>query len=179
MPFPFAKPRRVLRNARMNAEPPEALVHFLQSNALFGGLSDAQMPEVLALLRKENFAAGDIIVCEGESGDRMHFILSGSAEIVKDATPDIRDDDEPARIGALNPGDAFGEMGLIDTQPRSATIRALSPVETLSLSNRDLHKLYRSHPAIFTMIILNLARELSRRLRKMDEQAARRAGGGK
>lgn len=161
----------------MNTNQPESLVTFLQANALFGGLTDLQMPPVIALLKEESFATGDLIVREGEPGDRMHFILSGTAEVVKDATPDITDDDETARLIVLKPGAAFGEMSLIDTQARSASVRALEPVATLSLSNRDLHKLYRSHPEIFTMIILNLARELSRRLRQMDNKAAWRTPG--
>jgi CRP/FNR family cyclic AMP-dependent transcriptional regulator len=161
----------------MNADQPESLVTFLQSNALFGGLSDAQMPAVIALLKEEHFATGDLIVREGEAGDRMHFIVTGSAEVVKDATPDITDDDELTSLVTLKPGAAFGEMSLIDTQARSASVRAVEPVKTLSLASRALHKLYRSHPEIFTMIILNLARELSRRLRAMDTKAAWRTQG--
>jgi CRP/FNR family cyclic AMP-dependent transcriptional regulator len=161
----------------MNTDQPESLVTFLQANALFGGLTDAQMPAVIALLKEECFAPGDLIVREGAPGDRMHFILSGTAEVVKDATPDITDDDELARLVTFKPGAAFGEMSLIDTQARSASVRALEPVKTLSLASRDLHKLYRSHPEVFTMIILNLARELSRRLRAMDNKAAWRTPG--
>lgn len=154
-------------------------IRFLQSHALFGGVTDEQIIPVIALLRDENFAAGEIIVREGDPGDRMHFILSGTASVFKDATPGIPDDREFAAISKMNPGDAFGEMALIDVQPRSASVRALEPVETLSLSNRDLHKLYKTHPELFTMIILNIARELSRRLRKADAKLAAAAAPAK
>ena len=155
----------------MDAAAPELML-FLQSHALFGGLDDAALAPVVPLLKREHFDAGTFIVREGEPGDRMHFILSGSAEVVKDATPDAPADHTLAQLSVLKPGDAFGEMGLIDVQARSASVRALEAVETLSLTNRDLHKLYRTNSEVFTMIILNLARELSRRLRKMDEKAA-------
>lgn len=156
----------------MSADRSDARIRFLQSHALFGGLTDEQMHTVVELLRDEAFATGDIIVREGTPGDRMYFILSGTAEVVKDATPDITDDDNFAKLNRMKPGDAFGEMALIDVQARSATVRALEPVATLSLSNRDLHKLYKTAPELFTMIILNIARELSRRLRKADERLA-------
>lgn len=156
----------------MNAADRPDLIVFMQSHALFGGLDDAAMAKVLPLLREEAFETGALIVREGEPGDRMHFILSGSAEVVKDATPDIRDDHEFAQLSTLRAGDAFGEMGLIDVQARSASVAALEPVRTASLSNKDLHRLYRTDPELFVMIILNLARELSRRLRKMNNKAA-------
>ncbi len=149
-----------------------ARIAFMQSHALFGGLDDAAITPILTLLHENDYPAGTPIVSEGEPGDRMHFILSGTAEVVKDATPEIHTDQELARLSLLKPGDAFGEMGLIDVQPRSATVVALEPVRTVSLSNKDLHKLYRTHPEVFTMIILNLARELSRRLRQMNNKAA-------
>lgn len=148
------------------------LITFMQNHALFGGLDDAAMAAILPLLREEQFPSGAFIVREGDPGDRMHFILSGTAEVVKDATPDIHDDHELAQLSLLKPGDAFGEMGLIDVQARSASVRALESVRTASLTNKDLHKLYRTNTELFTMIILNLARELSRRLRKMNNKAA-------
>ncbi len=148
--------------------PPPSLIEFLQSHALFGGLDDAALALVIPLLKRERFEPGSVIVREGEPGDRMHFILLGCAEVLKAAAPDA----PPALLGVLRAGDAFGEMGLIDVQARSASVRAQEPVETLSLTNRDLLRIHRSNPEVFTMIILNLARELSRRLRRMDEQAA-------
>lgn len=154
----------------MNAD--ADLIRFMQSHALFGGLDDEAMSRVTPLLREETFAAGDRIVREGEPGDRMFFILSGVAEVEKDTTPHIPDDDACASLVKLQPGDAFGEMGLIDVQARSASVFAREPVRASSLSNKDLHRLYRTHPEIFTMIILNLARELSRRLRRMNNRVA-------
>ncbi len=56
-------------------------------------------------------------------------------------------------------------------QARSASIRALEPVNALSLSNGDLLKIYQTDMPTFTLIVLNLARELSRRLRRLDEFA--------
>ena len=147
-------------------------VAFLQSHALFGGISDAGMALVVPHLREERFADGELIVREGAPPDRMHFIVSGTAEVFVDATPEIPDDDVSASLRLLKTGDTFGEMGLIDTQPRAASVRARGPVSTLSLSGPDLNRIHRGSPAVFTMIVLNLARELSRRLRETNRRLA-------
>jgi len=62
-------------------------------------------------------------------------------------------------------------MELIDMQRRSATVRALEPVSALALSNGDLFRIYESDLPTFTLVVLNLARELSRRLRSLDDLA--------
>ena len=137
---------------------------FLQQNALFGGFSDEDLDAVLPLLEEESFPAGHCIVREGESGDRLYFIENGRVEVRKQ-TPDGE-----KRIAELGPGDEFGEMELIDIHPRSATVRTLEPVVTLTLTNGKLLRLYHDHLEIFSRLLLNLAREISRRFRKAEER---------
>lgn len=142
---------------------------FLQSHALFGGLSNEAVDRVLPLLVEESFAAGANIVNEGESDDRLYLICKGAVEVLKSV-------DTPAGkrvqcLAVLGVGDTFGEMELIDMQPRSATVRALENVSLVSLSNANLFEIYESNLETFTLIILNIAREISRRLRTMDALA--------
>jgi CRP-like cAMP-binding protein len=73
-----------------------------------------------------------------------------------------------ARVAVLGPGDWFGEMSIVDIQPRSATVRALAPARLIRLSAADLDALYRHDVRSYAIIVLNLARELSRRLRVAD-----------
>ena len=139
---------------------------FLQSHALFGGISDEAIEKILPLLQEEKFSAGENIVGEGEDGDRLYFICEGSVEVFKSA--DTPEGASERRLAVLAVGDTFGEMELIDIQPRSATVRALETVRALSLSNADMYEIYKSDLETFTMIIMNMAREISRRLRAMD-----------
>jgi CRP-like cAMP-binding protein len=117
----------------------------------------------------ETFAAGDTIIREGERGDRMYLIFRGRVEVLKNPpeSPEVFE-----RLAVLEEGDAFGEMEIIDIQARSAGVRALEPTTLASLSHGDLYRLSRSRPAVFTFLVLNVAREISRRLRKMDALAA-------
>jgi len=147
------------------------MVRFLQDQPLFGGVGDAAMQAITRLMRPQEFAAGDVIVHEGEDGDSLFVICSGTVEVLK-ACPTAADP-LGKRIAVLNVGDVFGEMELIDMQRRSASIRALQPVRVLALSNGGLFQVYESDLPTFTLIVMNLARELSRRLRCIDELAVR------
>jgi CRP/FNR family cyclic AMP-dependent transcriptional regulator len=125
---------------------------------------------IIPLLSELSFAAGEAIVREGDDGDTLFIICSGSVEVLKASAAE--DGHFEKRLAVLKVGDVFGEMELIDMQRRSATVRALEPVEALALSNADLFTIYESDLPTFTLIVLNLARELSRRLR-----TPRRSGG--
>ncbi len=139
---------------------------FLQANALFGGISDDGINEIIPLMKEEHYSKGDFIMREGEDGDCLHFLMEGTVEVVKKMEDDP--DGELHRLAEFGPGDAFGEMELIDIQKRSASVRALEDVAALSLSNKAMYKLYKCDLKVYTMIILNIAREISRRLRRMD-----------
>lgn len=139
---------------------------FLQSHALFGGVNDEAINEILPLLEEEVFLAGANIVTEGETGDRLYLICQGSVEVIKIANnPEGKTE---RRLAVFEVGDTFGEMELIDIQPRSATVRALEDVTAVSLSNEKLFEIYNNNLETFAMIIMNIAREISRRLRAMD-----------
>ena len=71
-------------------------------------------------------------------------------------------------VAILGPTDCFGEMSMIDMQSRSATVRALAPSRLLKVTSEDMDALYRSDLKSYTLIVLNIARDLSRRLRVTD-----------
>ncbi|MFT4562785.1 MAG: CRP/FNR family cyclic AMP-dependent transcriptional regulator [Gammaproteobacteria bacterium] len=136
----------------------------LQSHALFGGVSDESLALIIPLFKQVSFEKGATVVNEGEQGNRMFFIRQGSVEVVKntDATPPTR------QLAILGEGDSFGEMELIDVQPRSASVRALERLNLWTLSNEDMYEIYQRDKELFIIILMNIAREISRRLRKMD-----------
>jgi CRP/FNR family cyclic AMP-dependent transcriptional regulator len=72
------------------------------------------------------------------------------------------------RVAVLGPSDCFGEMSLIDLQARSATVRVLAPSRLLRVTSEDMDALYRHDLKSYTLIVLNIARDLSRRLRVTD-----------
>lgn len=139
----------------------------LERCAVFGGLAPEELAHVAARFREERHPAGARIVTEGEPAERMYVLREGEVEVLKGLPAGGEE-----RLAVLGPGDCFGEMALIDIQPRSASVRALGPAVALSLSNADLRALLGFRPAAYALIVGNLAREISRRLRRNDALAA-------
>ncbi len=141
---------------------------FLKSHPLFGGITDRQLESIRKFLKEEQFAKGECILREGDLGDRLYFIEKGSVEILK--KDPSSEQAEAKRIATLGAGDTFGEMALIDMEPRCATVRALEKTVALNLTCKDLYEISKSDLQAFTMLIMNLAREIGRRLREMDDR---------
>lgn len=141
-------------------------VEFLQSHALFGGIGDTDIKAIQSFLQEEHFSKGEFLAREGEAGDRLYFICKGSVEVLKRLNGSSGFDQ--VTLAIFGKGDTIGEMELIDIQPRSASVRALEDVLALSLSNQAMYEIYKHHLDVFAMLVLNIAREISRRLRRMD-----------
>ena len=135
----------------------------LRNVGLFGALNESVLAHLAASLRVSTPSAGDIVFREGDEARDMHVVIEGEVEVLKASKRGIE-----ARVALLGPGDWFGEMSILDVQPRSATVRALAPSRLLRITASDLDSLYRQDMKSYALIVLNLARELSRRLRVAD-----------
>jgi CRP-like cAMP-binding protein len=135
----------------------------LRQHSLFGGLLDDQIEAIVPLMQVESFKEGDYIIQEGQPNDRIYFILEGRAEALKNEV----------RLFVFEEGMTFGEMEVLDVMGSEASVRCLSPTRVMFLSNRALHSLSRSDLKAFSILIMNLARDISRRLRNMNKQFAR------
>lgn len=135
----------------------------LRSIGLFGALPENVLAHLAATLTPLMPSAGDVVFREGDEAREMFVVVSGEMEVLKRSKRGI-----DARVALLGPGDWFGEMGLLDVQPRSATVRTLAPARMLRITSADFDALYRYDVKSYALIVLNLARELSRRLRVAD-----------
>ena len=135
----------------------------LRSIGLFGALDDRVLMHLAGSLSVQCPEAGELVFREGDDATAMYVVLRGEMEVLKKSKRATE-----ARVALLGPGDWFGEMSIVDIQPRSATVRALAPSRLLRVSAADLDALYRYDLRSYSLIVLNLARELSRRLRVAD-----------
>ena len=135
----------------------------LREIGLFGGLGDDVLQELSASLAELSFDPGATVLAEGETGRELYVLLDGEAEVIRRASAD-----HATRIAVLGPGDWFGEMSILDLMPRSATVRVISAARVLRLTAHDLDLLYRRDLKSYALVVLNLAREISRRLRIAD-----------
>ena len=137
---------------------------FLHNIPVFGGLPDETMDRLLDMMQMRGHRAGEHVCSEGELGREMFVVRAGVVEVRKRA----RDNERQTVLAQLKGGDCFGEMSLIDVQPRSATVFAREPTELYVLTNMDLYKLYEQDLGGYTFLVQNICRELSRRLRRAD-----------
>lgn len=135
----------------------------LRDVGIFGALSESVLDRFARELEIVNVAAGTNVFREGEPAREMYVLIDGEVEVLKQGKSG-RD----ARVAILGPRDTFGEMALIDVQPRSATVRAVAPSRLMRLTSTDLDALYRTDLKSYALLTLNVARELSRRLRVAD-----------
>jgi CRP/FNR family transcriptional regulator, cyclic AMP receptor protein len=135
----------------------------MRTIATFGGLSDSSLELVRDLLVEQKITAGEVLFREGETGSELFIVLNGEIEVLKGGKSG-RD----TRVALLGPNDMVGEMAMLDLKPRSATVRALSPTTLGVLTCQSLDALYRRDMKGYALLVLNMAREVSRRLRVAD-----------
>lgn len=138
---------------------PDGRLTRLRDLALFGALNEAGLEFLLAEAIEKDVKAGEAFFYQGDLGETMYVLLSGTVEITREAAG------EPRRLARLSPGDCFGEMALIECAPRSATVRAVTDACGLEISFARFHELYTVEPEQFLIVHMNMAREVCRRLR--------------
>ena len=137
----------------------DARIEALRKVPLLAGLSKRDLARVLALSEEQEFFPGKTIVKTGNQARDFYLILSGEAQLTV-----------PGRKTAvLGPGDYFGEMAVLDGEPRSATIVAESHVLALRIGRADFVKMLNGHGSIGLKILV----EMSRRLRAAEKDATR------
>ncbi|MDD9932557.1 MAG: cyclic nucleotide-binding domain-containing protein [Myxococcales bacterium] len=140
----------------------------LAGNKLFQGLSHDTLELLAAELPSETALPGAMLMREDDVDSHMFLVLNGEMEVLHKGGGD-RD----VRVALLGPGDWVGEMAILDVQPRSASVRSLAPSLILRITAADVRRLlYERDVAQYALLVMNIARELSRRLRVADRVIA-------
>lgn len=143
------------------------MITLLQGVPIFTGLEVDALELLLAHARQQEHPAEGLIVREGEPGNSLFLIGNGRVRVCKNfAQPD------EVELITMGPKDFFGEMCILETLPRAATVQAITPSTLFALSSGAFHHLYKVMPAQYSILLLNIARDLSRRLRRLDEMFA-------
>ncbi|MFT3921728.1 MAG: cyclic nucleotide-binding domain-containing protein [Myxococcales bacterium] len=136
----------------------------LRDIGLFGGVSDAGLEVLAKELPHLRVEPGALIVREGETSTEMFVVIHGELEVIKHA-----EDETHVRVAMLGPGDWFGEMAILNVHPRSASVRSLAPSLLLSMGAEQVERLlYRRDLKDYALLLMNISRELGRRLRVAD-----------
>jgi phosphoserine phosphatase RsbU/P len=127
----------------------DSLLPILSGNALFQGLTEAQLRQVLVLLTPEEHAAGAAIIRQSEPPQRVYLLVEGRVQVRRSLPGE-----EPGDIVEKGPGDFFGEMAVILAAKRhSSSVVAMTPVKSLSMAARDFTSLLTEHPETIRAIL--------------------------
>ncbi|HEY2067516.1 MAG TPA: Crp/Fnr family transcriptional regulator [Gemmatimonadaceae bacterium] len=134
---------------------------FLATIPLFSGLQREELQKFAELTRERSYPRGSVILFQDDPGDSLFVLRVGRVKVVL-----IGEDGREVILGVLEPGAHFGELALIDDQPRSAHVIAMEDAQLLILRREDFRRRVEANPTVAWALLT----ELSRRLRRADNK---------
>jgi CRP/FNR family cyclic AMP-dependent transcriptional regulator len=149
-------------------------VDLLRETEIFRNLTDEQIAKLLKISRKVAFPEGEIIMREGEESNAMYIIMEGTVEVAKTLVIADGNEDTDEKNKVFTRLDAtthavFGEMALLETMKRTATIKTVTKCTFYEMRRDEFLRIVEADHELGYRIFLNLARIVSARLRKADE----------
>jgi CRP/FNR family transcriptional regulator/CRP/FNR family cyclic AMP-dependent transcriptional regulator len=138
----------------------------LQNVPLFSDLDESELEQLASLCRHRSISKGNVIFYEDDPGTSCYIIVSGKVKIVVNA-----DDGREHILGVLQDNDFFGEMSLIDGEPRSASAVVVEDVQMLTIQRDEFLRLLRSNPDIALKLLVTLSQRLRTADRNMESLA--------
>ena len=145
----------------ISAVPATAKHAGLRRLKLFSGLSDGDLDCVAALTTPLDVAAGTVLFWQGEAGRQFMIIEQGEATVTLDGI----------EIAELGPGDFFGEIALLDGEPRLATVTATTRMLLHVATAGEFHMLLMSVPSLTRQILASTASRLRHTFRRLSRNA--------
>ena len=133
----------------------------LRNVPLFSLLPEGQLQQLTRVLSRKAYPRNSTVIAAGDSADALYIVISGRLKVVMG-------DNEGREVilAILGQGEFFGEMGLIDQAPRSATVTTIEPSELLTITRADFTKCLREN----FDLTMNVIRGLVKRLRAADSK---------
>jgi len=149
----------------MNSVISDNRIELLQTMPVFGGIRADVLRFLLPFTKPRSLFAGDIVFQEGDSANSLFVLECGEIELLKQW------EGNQYKLKSLRRGDCCGEVSLMDLQPRLTTAIAVTDCSLIEIYAANLHQLYQKDREQFTLIYINMAREVCRRLREADHRA--------
>jgi CRP-like cAMP-binding protein len=126
---------------------------------LFTELGSAELKRLARIVKSRDYAAGELILKEGDDAVGFFVVSSGQVQVVKGPSGS-----KETVLATLGPGEFFGETALLDGYPRTASVRTLEDTQCLAMTRWDFTAELKSNPEMAVQIL----RTLARRLRQTD-----------
>ena len=152
------------RRTMSEAEATLNRILFLRKVPVFADINPADLPLVANLLSEQRLEAGQTIIREGEAGDILYIVADGAVRVFHQASPETT-------LSILETGECFGELALLDDEPRSATVETTRPSTFLLLRKSDFEQLLHARPGMAMAIIRTLSRRFRDLLGKVENRS--------
>ncbi len=141
-------------------------IDVLKNKNVFFGLDDEQLRKIAAVAYQVAYEKGTVLFREGDRGDALFIIEAGAVDLYQK-----REEEGGVKLATLLVGAVMGEVTLVHIEPRSATaIAAKEATEVVVLKNIDLVALFLEDRELLVVLLLNITRILSKRLRNADQR---------
>lgn len=137
----------------------------ISSSPLFRGIGSEKLAVICRFFTEKEISEGTAIFVENMSGESLYFIVSGTVRISK-----MISEGEEKTLVVLGPDDFFGEMAIIDGEPRSATARVIENARLLALKKNDFEILCKENPELALLLVLNIMSVFTSRVRESNQE---------
>ena len=135
----------------------------LDKISLFGGLTEKQLALLLTLLQKVVYEEGETVFSQGSTPNYIYIVKNGKVKFV------YNDNQTSYELIEFDTGGCFGETSVIGIHPHTASAIAVEKTELIVLSRKALFTIYKMNLELYSMLLMNIAREACRRLYNTDE----------
>ena len=140
----------------------EDVLPILNKISILAGLSDPQLYTIFRLLYRVSYKANETVFEQGEDPGHIYIVKNGKVKLV------VWEDGTPLELTEFEQGHCFGEASVIGIQPHQGAAIAAIDTQLIVLSRKSLMSIYASDKEVFSILILNIAREVCRRLYASD-----------
>ncbi len=145
-------------------------VDLLRTIPLFSKIEPSKLKLLAFTAQRLTFAPGDLLCRQGDEGDAAYIIINGEADVL------VESGSGEVKVATLGPNDLLGENAILCDVPRTATVRAVSTVETLMISKELFFQLVNQFPSISIEIMRELARRVERTTTMLRDAMAQKTG---
>jgi CRP-like cAMP-binding protein len=128
-------------------------LEILEKNQAFKHVPPEHLESIAQLGKRRLYLDGFLLMEQGEPSSSLHILVKGTCKVEREVPGKA-----PIFLAELHPGDVVGEMGVLNNQPRSATVTALEDLETLELEQASLKKIFKDNPDVL-MAMMQVVQE--------------------
>jgi len=150
---------------KSKAKVERSIIEVLRGVPVFEELSRREIQNIARIAYQRHYGVGEVIIHEGQNAAGMYIMVDGQAEVTK-----VLEDGTILHLTTLENSELFGDVGLLDSSPRTATVKATRDSSVIGFFRPELLELMNSNPRLASKIIFKLGQILTARFRFMHSE---------